>query len=95
MPSGPIDDISVGSPTGVQDIAGDLKMELYPNPTREHVTVSGLPPRTVVRITDISGKLLLETATGTGNTTELNLGALTPGIYLLHTSFGTRKLVKL
>ncbi|RYD52363.1 MAG: T9SS type A sorting domain-containing protein [Sphingobacteriales bacterium] len=88
-----LDDLAIGTPTAVANQNASSVLHMYPNPTTNQVTLTGLPERTRVTLADITGKTLMETEVA-GTRTLLEVGHLTPGIYLVNTSLGTKKLVK-
>ncbi len=73
---------------------------VYPNPTSQNVTlqISGLEQNAVYQIYDLSGKLLF-TKNIEGEYTDIHLGALANGIYILkivsgNELVGTSKIIK-
>ena len=57
-------------------------IKFYPNPTFGEITVS-LPEMAKVTLTDLTGKIILNTTLEAGDST-LNLGTLSKGIYLIN-----------
>lgn len=57
-------------------------IKFYPNPTKGEITIS-LPEMAKVTLTDLSGKIILNTSLEAGETT-MNLGSLSKGIYLIN-----------
>ncbi len=88
-----LDDIAIGTPTAVVNPNVASMLQMYPNPATHQVTLTGLPEHTRVTLSDIMGKTLLETDV-TGTSTLLEVDHLAPGVYLVNTSLGTKKLVK-
>jgi CubicO group peptidase (beta-lactamase class C family)/archaellum component FlaF (FlaF/FlaG flagellin family) len=88
-----LDDIAIGTPTAVASQNAASVLHMYPNPTTNQVTLTGIPEHSRVTLSDITGKTLLETDV-TGSSTLLEVGHLTPGVYLVNTALGTKKLVK-
>lgn len=64
--------------SGVKNITNDTQLHLYPNPTTNFVTISGIKPGQDILIRDIAGKTLLhQTAISENfvfNTQDLNAG---------------------
>lgn len=66
----------LGENTGVKNIYNSLKnAALYPNPATGTISVKGLNVQQFI-ISDLSGKMMLQT-----NNNEANISVLTPGIY--------------
>ncbi len=66
---------------------------VYPNPATNKITINGnfvIP--VVMRLTDISGKLILQQQLS-GNSITINLPILSPGIYLLRIGEKNQKLI--
>lgn len=79
---------------GVEDMNSlGLEASIYPNPTTGQTTISGLPEGSLLTLSDITGKVLLQTKT-TAAITTLDVSPFVPGIYLLRTPLGTQKVVK-
>jgi hypothetical protein len=88
-------ELTVNLVTGIkEDMAGGIS--LYPNPVDDLLKVSGLVAPSTLRINNIHGQELFS-ARGQGETMELNLGEVPPGIYLLTVETGgeifTRRLI--
>jgi len=67
---------------------------IFPNPANDRITLRGnFDAAATVRLIDVSGKIILNARTGSANTTELKLPALSAGIYMLHINNGVEKLV--
>lgn len=88
-----LDDIAIETPTGIADV-NTPQMLIYPNPATEQVIISGLPCSTTITLMDITGKEISKTLT-THNPAVIEVSKLIPGVYLLHSPFGTKKIVKL
>jgi len=76
---------------GQPDFDND-KLEVYPNPATDKVTVVGLPEGTFATLLSVSGQKVLE-LTINGDT-QVNMDNLPPGIYLLKTDMGSAKIIK-
>ena len=70
---------------------GDIRV--YPNPTSDYLTVSGLDGGSTIRIYANDGKLL-ETTTADDNTATLQVSHLTQGTYLLQINTTIIKFIK-
>ena len=71
---------------------------LYPNPNEtDHLTLSGIPTNSTVKIYNANGQLLIVETTHQQTEKSLNTSQLLPGIYLVkienQTFFSTRKLI--
>jgi serine protease len=74
---------------------------IFPNPAADFTTVrwsDGLRPREV-QLFDLAGRKVSSTANTSGNATELNLGGLPAGVYLVRVitrdgRTGTRRLIR-
>jgi hypothetical protein len=67
---------------------------IFPNPARDRITLRGnFDATATIRLIDVSGKIILNSRTGSANTAELKLPALSPGIYMLHINNGVEKLI--
>ena len=75
----------------------EMEVSVYPNPTSELVQVSSAITIESLELMDLSGKSLVKQVC-TSDKTELNIGSLSSGIYLLHvaTSKGivSKRIVK-
>jgi hypothetical protein len=67
---------------------------IFPNPASDKITLRGsFDASADIRLTDVSGKVILRTRSGSANITEIKLPALSAGIYMLHVNNGIEKLV--
>lgn len=71
----------------------DNPLRVYPNPTADHLIVSGLEDGATLRVYTRDGKLL-ETATAQGNTATLQVSHLSQGTYLLQINTTVVKFIK-
>jgi hypothetical protein len=64
----------------------DNRFSVYPNPAKNKITINGkLSPGTVIKLTDISGRIIKEIITNASlSSVEILLPSLPPGIYLLN-----------
>ncbi len=62
--------------------SGQLSITVYPNPAKDLLHLDGLTTKSLIRITDISGKLILQ-QTGTPGSNQINIADLPFGLYTL------------
>jgi len=89
-----LDDVSVSFPTGTASNNSPEKFIVYPNPASDHITVSGLPVNSVVMIMDLTGKQLFSQKTSNTITT-IDIQKLPQGVYILRSTLGIKKIVKM
>ena len=79
---------------GIEEIENSkLKIEIYPNPANDQVTVTGLPEGSLIELFDTYGRLL--SAFRIQNSEfKIDVSLLTSGLYLLRTPKGTAKILK-
>lgn len=94
-----IDDINVADPEVLSTNEGmteDTELELYPNPAKErvHVDLNGMGEGAHYELKESSGRSVKE-GRFTGQNGTIDIGSLSPGLYLLKVKGGTdRPLVK-
>ena len=66
----------------IQDIGFDEKIDVYPNPVFDVLTIEGYPLSKEINIYDLSGQLLLSSNYG-GFKVDINVESLKPGTYIL------------
>lgn len=74
----PVFSTALNSTLGEKEIAKELDFTVYPNPTQEMITVSGLSLADRVELRDLSGRIMLST---TDNT--INLNSFANGVYII------------
>jgi CubicO group peptidase (beta-lactamase class C family) len=90
-----IDDINIDQSTGIGTTAFDeTGINVYPNPASGYITIDGLTVNSEIQISDISGKILLNEKTGSAIST-IDISQFPKGVYLLMTSKGTKKIIRL
>ncbi len=89
-----LDDVRVSFPTGMADLRPHDNFNVYPNPSSDKITISGLPVNAEIQITDLTGKLLV-TVKATNNVTTVDINRFTQGVYILRSAFGVKKIVKM
>lgn len=62
---------------------------IYPNPTTDQVTVTGLPEGSLIELYNAYGRLII-----LSTHQPINLSTLPSGLYLLRTTVGTAKVIK-
>ena len=79
---------------GIEEIENSkLKIEIYPNPANDQVTVTGLPEGSLIELFDTYGRLL--SAFRIQNSEfKIDVSLLTSGLYLLRTPKDTAKILK-
>ena len=80
-----------GELDGVEDLTA--KVHVYPNPTMESIVVSGMQAGQTLRVFSLDGKILSATTTTSGNT-EVYVGNLSNGAYLLQIGAEVVKFIK-
>lgn len=83
----------IASGVSVAEVDGEDKLTIYPNPASKQLFISGLEegqPSTVT-IIDIAGRRVMETVL---DTHQLDIGALTPGVYFVSLGQNGRYAVK-
>jgi len=80
---------------GVED-RNAVQFSLFPNPTQDRITITGLENAAWQhQMVDASGRVVLA-RTSTGDRLDLDLRALSPGVYALQsTSLGIRTVHRL
>lgn len=79
--------------TGIDESSSRKIISAYPNPVTSIVTVSRLKENSLLTITDLTGKVLLKKTAA--ENFSLDLSALEKGVYILYSSAGKRKIVKM
>lgn len=85
-----------GGSTGIHDASGIHNLGVYPNPAAHFIIVSNIPGSAILRITDMTGKLVYSGAVN-GEQATIDITGLVNGIYLVQVesngSTVNRKLV--
>lgn len=71
---------------GVEELKNEIGFSVYPNPTKDQLTVTisdNTVEVTAITILDLNGKLVLESPIASGTTHNLALNKLSPGVYVL------------
>jgi len=89
-----LDDVNVSFPTGIVQNNSSEKFSVYPNPASYDINISGLPINSEIRISDLTGKLLLTQKT-LNTLTKIDIQQLQQGIYILSSGLAVKKIVKM
>ena len=82
--------------TAITNLNDAVKIDVFPNPCQDQVTIrfSKIPEvDSRIEISDISGRKLI-TKPISGNTEEINLDSFTPGLYLVKSILGKNEYVQ-
>jgi hypothetical protein len=79
--------------TSVPDIDKLAAVKIIPNPASSNITIEGLQVNSEIRLSDMTGKILLTEKTGTA-IANIDISQFPKGVYLLMTPKGTQKIVK-
>ncbi len=83
--------LTVSDGTGINDLTG-YKPVIYPNPAKDILFIKGLfPENQIVRVTDLTGRTLIEQEPINGS---VDLRSLSKGIYLIHINGNVYKIAK-
>lgn len=89
-----IDDVSVSLITSLEETTVTENYKVYPNPATDELTISGLPINSAIQITDLAGNLLMTRKSGNEITT-IDISKLPNGLYIIRTTMGVQKIVKM
>lgn len=82
-PSGIMRLIGDNSTIDIAEAEGDaFALKLFPNPASENVVISNIPPKAQIRISDLTGNLVLERRSNS-SLEELNVSEWKSGVYLI------------
>ncbi len=68
---------------GIQALVHTINFNMYPNPATNQVTVVFGLNQVVVQVMNLQGKVIQEQQVNQQNYTQLNVGALAPGMYMV------------
>ncbi len=68
--------------TGINGIAGNSNIKVYPNPVRDILNINGVKAGNTIMLYDISGRLLLQ-QTALANQATINIASVAAGVYQL------------
>lgn len=85
--------VSIGS-VGISEMAAQMEVEIYPNPTQNNITLSvkRLPDQQSIELYDMQGKLILEQPLK--QIQIINLESFTKGVYMLKVGNWRGKIIK-
>ncbi len=69
--------------SNVKDYNRSSKIEVYPNPVEEFLTVFNLNPGSAISVFNLSGKLLLKQDQNNKGDCQMDMKSLLPGLYVL------------
>lgn len=82
--------------TGIDEAAGTLSFDAYPNPASDLITLANLPMNSTVTISDITGKAIYS-VTANGTEEKVSTAGLAKGMYIIQVmnekAVGNRKLI--
>jgi hypothetical protein len=90
-----VDQMDFGMPTSIESLPLEERIQVFPNPASDQVRITGSDRIERIRLTDLTGKTVLDERILPGGT--LQLPALTEGVYLLnlHEEGGSQVVKKL
>jgi len=77
----------------VSDINKEV-YNIYPNPTSDLLNIENLKEKTLIKITDSTGKLVKEVISDRAKTQHINIKNLSPGIYYININNKIQKIIK-
>jgi hypothetical protein len=89
-----LDDVKVDFPTAKAENKPTVNFLVYPNPAYDAISVSGLPINSEILIMDLTGKHVMK-QNMSGIITTIDIQKLPQGVYILRSSLGIRKIVKM
>jgi PKD repeat protein len=79
-------------PVGVTEVA-EMKLNLYPNPANEQVTIEAPRALDTIRIYDLTGRTVLVSESIGSPRTTINVAAFTAGVYFVEADGARVRLV--
>ncbi len=73
----------VDAVTGIETMAQESMIQVFPNPAHEQITISSTQPVTEIKLVDVLGKLVVHHPSLNVHRFELNLSSLAAGVYML------------
>jgi len=80
-----------GNSSGIPAISTD-KVTIYPNPVQETFYIQGITRATVITLSDISGKTVMQQVVAPGE--PISIQYLPKGVYIVHAADVTSKIIK-
>jgi len=78
---------------GIENLKPASKVFVFPNPVKTNLKVAGVDKNAKINLLDLSGKLL-QSITAQDNSTDIDVSALSPGLYLLQIGEQVIKFIK-
>ena len=89
-----LDDVNVHFPVGTVAYNSPEPFSIYPNPASYEIKIFGVPVNTEIMISNLTGQLLLTQKTMNTHT-KINIEKLSKGVYILRSTIGVKKFVKI
>lgn len=89
-----LDNVNLTFPAGTPDKRPPEEYLVFPVPASSEINITGLPLHTEVRITDLTGKLMMKQETVNSNMI-LDIRKFSRGVYILKSCLGVKKIVKM
>jgi uncharacterized protein (TIGR02145 family) len=83
--------VSTGT-SGIADVQASKRLQIFPNPAKDFVTIDGIQAGETVTITDLQGRVIENNVQLTENH-SINVSALPQGVYLVRVGNKTTKLI--
>lgn len=81
-------------PLAVEDAQRDMfDISIFPNPVASYLHLQGITQAATAQVLSLDGAVIIETALQPGNA-DINLSALTPGVYMLKVNNTVIKFIK-
>lgn len=77
---GPMSSLTIEAPSGISDISGNAKLQIYPNPVNNELTISTDKRIEQSRVFNIDGQIVLDRKTSNN---KIDVSKLPAGIYVL------------
>lgn len=86
--------VATSSPTGIEEIGANGKINLYPNPVSDQLHIDLIASEVnEIKVTDLMGRIVLTKGTGEGKNI-LNVSGLSKGVYLVNVTTPEKVYVK-
>ena len=83
-----------GTESGIEEIAAENGIAIYPNPTSDVLTVSGIGAGETVRVFTTDGRLVMTAQADSDGNGMLQVSSLNEGVYLLQAGMQIVKFIK-
>jgi hypothetical protein len=88
-----VDDVYVGTDILSRDFPNNASLELWPNPAKDYLNLSGSTEYNSVRIYSIDGKLVYQSSKNWSEERQIDLNKMSSGIYLLEAISNTNNRI--